>query len=209
MTPQEEPLRKTVPVSEDKARSAGMYAAAGEQTQAAQEAAADREERRKIARQAMKRWQLVVEADQLQRAQELEDLQFDRGRTEDHWSSGQIQNRKGGMAEDGVPITERPCLVVNKLDQPVQQVINEGRQSRLSLVVKPRPGGASAKSAEVRQGMLRAIEVDSNAHGARMWAYERAVKCGRGYYRIEKKFANDGDFLVDLVPTRIKNPRRG
>ncbi len=201
----DEPLRRTVPVSEDNARAAGGYAANAAASEEAQREAAEREDRRKVAQAAMKRWQLVVEADQTQRAQELEDLQFDRGRTEDHWAKTQIDNRRGAVGEDGVPVTERPCLVVNKLDQPVQQVINEGRQSRLSLVVKPRPGAGSAKAAEIRQGMLRAIEVDSNAHGARMWAYERAVKCGRGYYRVEKKFANDGDFLVDLVPTRIKN----
>lgn len=162
----------------------------------------DADRRRQVIDLAMKRFKVVEEAERIQRAQELEDLQFDRGRKEDHWPAEILQHR-GASADQKTPA--RPSLVINKFRVPIKQVVNEGRSSRLAIVVKPKPGKASEKDAEVRQGLLRAIEVDSDAMDARLWAYQRMVKCGRGYYRVEKTFANDGDFLVDLVVSRIKN----
>lgn len=195
---------RTVPVSEDLA-TAASYDEAATAAQDVQNASAEADRKRTLIEAALKRWKLVEEAEREQRAQEAEDLRFDRGRREDHWDAAQIRNRSGGMSPDGVPVAERPCLVINKLAVPVAQVTNEGRASRIALVVKAKPGAANDKEAEIRQGILRAIEVDSDANSARMWAYERAVKCGRGYYRVEKKYANDGDFEMDLVVSRIKN----
>ncbi len=195
---------RTVAVSADNAQYDEVIQVEGDQVKLTEEEA-QAKRRQEIAQKAMERWRIIEEADQRQRLQELEDLQFDRGRKEDHWPADVLDLRKGTADANGRAAAERPSLVVNKLDQPVQQVINEGRQARLALVVKPKPGKANDKDAEVRQGLLRAIEVDSNAHAARMWAYERACKCGRGYYRVERKYANDGDFLIDLVVSRIKN----
>ena len=112
--------------------------------------------------------------------------------------------RKGGFI-DGIYVAPRPCLTINKLDQPVQQVINEARQARLAIIIKPKANGANRDGAEVRQGLIRAIEVDSRAHVARLWALERAVKCGRGAYRVVTEYANDGDADLDIVIKAIPN----
>jgi DNA-binding protein YbaB len=100
-------------------------------------------------------------------------------------------------------IAERPCLVIDKLGQPVQGVVNEARQARLGVEVKPKGEKARRAGAELRQGMYRAIEVDSGASNARMWALERAAHCGRGYYRITTDYSNDGDFDQDIRIERI------
>ncbi len=158
-----------------------------------------------IVQEAMERFKLAAEAEAPQRARELEDLRFDRALPEDQWPEGILRERGYyGASQDGTT-PQRPCLVIPKLDQPVQQVLNEARNARLAIKIKPKGDGATKEGAELRQGLIRAIEVDSNAAQARQWALDRAVKCGRGVYRILKTYANDGDFDLDLVVSRILN----
>ena len=49
------------------------------------------------------------------------------------------------------------------------------------------------------------MQANSRAHLARQWAFERAVKAGRGFYRILTEYANDGDNDLDIVYKRILN----
>lgn len=163
------------------------------------------ERHKKICERAINQLQLAETAESQQRRREQEDLQFDRALPEDQWPEGIRSDRAGGFGPDGQTLGARPCLVINKLDQPVQQVINEARNARLGIHIKPKGDGANVEGAEIRQGLIRAIEMDSRAHIARLWALDRAVKCGRGCYRISKKYANDGDFDIDLVVDRILN----
>jgi len=158
-----------------------------------------------IVAEAMDRFKLILEIEGDQRDREVEDLKFDRALPDDQWPESLRKARAGGIAPDGSVIAARPCLVISKVDQPVQQVINEARKARLGIIIKPKGNGANKEGAELRQGMIRSIENDSRANIARIWALERAVKCGRGAYRILKTQANDGDFDMDLVVQRIKN----
>jgi hypothetical protein len=165
----------------------------------------DRTRRKELVEQAVKCFQLTATAEYEQRQREEEDLQFDRALPTDQWPENIRTARAGGIAETGGTVSERPCLVINKLDQPVQQVINEARAARIGVKVKPKSDGASVDGAEIRQGIYRTIEMDSRAHIARLWALDRAVKCGRGAYRVVTKYANDGDFDQDIVIERILN----
>jgi acetate kinase len=81
---------------------------------------------------------------------------------------------------------------VGENDASIRAAVCDGL-ARLGIVIKPKGNGANKEGAELRQGMIRAIESDSRANIARIWALERAVKCGRGAYRILKTYANDGD----------------
>lgn len=49
------------------------------------------------------------------------------------------------------------------------------------------------------------MQVDSRAHIARNWGFRRAIRCGRGFYRIVTEYANDGDDDLDIVYKRILN----
>jgi hypothetical protein len=165
----------------------------------------DPERDRKIVETALSRFKLVVDIEGKQRDRELDDLKFDRALPEDQWPADILKSRADGVSPDGTVISPRPCLVIPKLDQPIQQVINEARGARLAITVKPKGNGANKQGAILRQGMIRAIENDSRANLARNWALDRAVKCGRGAYRILKTYSNDGDYDLDLVVQRIKN----
>lgn len=190
----------------DEAMAESKQGDAGAEKAAAAEAA----RKQAIWDEAYERWQLFETGPEaLQRAQELEDLKFDRARVEDVWPSDQLNARKAESINAGngvvVNVSQRPCLVINKLGQPVTQIINEGRNARIVPVVKPKPGKANDEDAEVAQGLLRGIEATANADAARHWALSRGVKCGRGYWRVETQYANDGDFELDIVVSRIKN----
>jgi hypothetical protein len=84
-------------------------------------------------------------------------------------------------------------------------IANQARNARLSVQINPKGDGASQKTAEMIKGLYRNIEVESRANMARLRALIRAIKCGRGYYRILKTYANDGDDDLDLIIEPILN----
>ena len=154
-------------------------------------------------RTALRRWKLAEEADTPQRNAELEDLKFIDD-PDGMWPSDIRLNRQASTVGN-VAVPARPTLTIDKITPAVDQVLNQASNARLSVKVKPKGGRASQKTADVLQGLYRNIEVESKAHRARMWALDRAAKVGRGYYRILTKYANDGDFDLDIVISRILN----
>lgn len=163
-----------------------------------------REKAKALIREVVERFQYVCDKESGQRAREDEDLRFDRAFLEDQWPED-IRRARSGRLVDGKVVDARPMLVLPKLDQPIQQVIQEGRRARLSILVKPKGAKASLKGAMLRQGMIRAIEADCGAQNGRMWAFDRAVKVGRGYYRVMIRYNNDNDDQLDLATVRVKN----
>lgn len=154
-----------------------------------------------IVQEVRDRYALVRSIETRQRAQEDEDLEFE---AIDPWLPEHRAARARHEDEtSGRVVPARPALNVPLLDQPIQQVITEARQARLGITVKPKSGRANTKIAGYYKGLIRAIQVDSGAQEVRLWALERTARCGRGAYRIETEFANDGDFDVDLVISRI------
>ena len=75
----------------------------------------------------------------------------------------------------------------------------------------PKAGVTATPLSEVMNGLVRAIQVGSGAAESRLWALDRAVKSGRGYYRVNVTFASDRDtspeamFDLDIVVERILN----
>ena len=141
--------------------------------------------------------------DQMKR--ELDDLKFEF----DPWPE-EVKKQRGGVTINGVPVPPRPMLTIPTLDQPVQLLINQQKASHLGVQIHPVSEDASDATAEVIQDLYRDIETKSRASLARDWAFERAVKCGRGAYRIDKVWADedtDGPGLADqkIVITRILN----
>jgi hypothetical protein len=153
-----------------------------------------------ILEQAFRRCKVAAQAESKQRARELKDLKFDAGY---QWPDTIRTQRRGRTGS--TPAPARPCLTINKLDAPILQVTNSQRNAKLSIQIKPKSGGATKAIAQVFQGLIRHIEVESRAQIARGWAFERAAKAGRGFYRILKTYANDGDFDQDLIIARILN----
>lgn len=143
---------------------------------------------------ARKRFQTAREADEVQRLEALEDLQFRAG---EHWPDGVLASRT---------LDKRPCLTIDKLSAPIRQITNQQRQSKLGIDVLPLTSGADQDTAEVFQGLIRQIEVESDANAAYAWAFEQAVTCGRGFFRILTEYAGEDELDQVLRIKRILNP---
>lgn len=168
----------------------------------------DEERRAAIVRRGLRYFKISSEAFSKQRAQELEDRKFARGLTEDVWPAEILKARQGaadGDTNGGKPTPARPCLTLDKLAAPRRQVMNEARESKLSIRIAPKEGRGSKADAQLYQSAVRSIEVQSKAHQARLWALDSASQCGRGFYRVMTAYANDRDTDLDIVVKRIKN----
>jgi hypothetical protein len=102
-----------------------------------------------------------------------------------------VQQTRKPQIVNGVPLPARPMLSFPTLDQPVQLVLNQERAAKLGIRVHPLSEDADDDTAEALQGLYRRIEVDSRANVARSWAFDRAVKAGRGVYRILTEYADE------------------
>lgn len=95
----------------------------------------------------------------------------------------------------------RPCLTNNRLIAFIRQVVNDARQNKPGIVVYPVDDGADKETAEVINGLIRNIQVVSDADVATDTAIDSAVSNGFGYFRIN--ITDDGK---DLKFERIVNP---
>lgn len=146
-------------------------------------------------------YQFTASYEQAQRLAEDEELEFEGV---DMWGKDARDARAETVdASSGAKIPAKPTLSVNLFDQTISQVVNEARQAKLSVSVKPKTGIANTKTAGYFKGLLRSIQVESGALSVRLWALERAAKVGRGGYLLTADYANDGDFDLDLMLERI------
>ncbi len=128
-----------------------------------------------IVARARKRYDRAVASEQENRAAGLEDLRFKRGNVDDQWDGGVVAKRRD---------QKRPCITVNKCPTFVKQVTNEERQNRPGANVSPIGERSDKKTAEILNGMLRAIDRDSDADIAFDTGFDNAVSNGFGYWRI-------------------------
>lgn len=100
---------------------------------------------------------------------------------------------------------DRPMYTFNRLRQAIKQVTNDQRQNRPQ--VKVRPWEESDRDlAEIRQGLLRSIESQSNAGLAYDEAFKFAVGGGYGCWRIRTEYADDDTFDQDVLIEPVFNP---
>jgi hypothetical protein len=144
--------------------------------------------------EALKRFKLGVEADTDQRLREEDALRFQVPAMA--WPTDVKEQRKPQLV-GGVAIPQRPMLSIPTLDQPIQMTLNAEKAAHLGIKIHPISEEANDETAEVIQGLYRRIEVESRAGLARSWAFERAVKAGRGYYRVLTESDPDGGSPFD------------
>jgi hypothetical protein len=145
-------------------------------------------------KKALDRFKLGVDADSEQRTREIDALRFQV--PELSWPNDVKEQRKPQLV-GGVAIPQRPMLSIPTLDHPIQLTINAEKAAHLGIGIHPLSDTADDDTAEVLQGLYRRIEVDSRANLARSWAFERAVKAGRGFYRVITERDPDGENAFD------------
>jgi hypothetical protein len=151
---------------------------------------------------ALRWFKFVADAEEPQRTRELADLKCQT--PEGLWPTDVVAARQG-TSIGGIAIPARPMLSIPTMDEPMQLILNGQRKAHLGVTIHPLSEDATDDTAAVLQGLYRACERDSNAHLVRSWAFNRATKCGRGWYRINKVYDADGGHPLDqkLVFKRI------
>lgn len=140
----------------------------------------------------LKLWKRASEAENETRQKGLE---ADKFRAGEQWPRNVKQTRETEM---------RPCLTFNRMGQFTRQVTNDMRMNRPSLRIDP-VGDADVDTAKIFEGLVRHIQVASNADVAYDCAGESAVGKGWGYFRIVTDYVDEESFDQDIKVKRIKN----
>lgn len=152
----------------------------------------------KLARERFKR--LVDDASD-ERDMMLDDQRF---AALDQWPEDQRKKRE----DPNQPGGPRPCLTSDTYNQYRVQVVNDARQNRPAVKIRPVDSGADVATARVLQGIDRHVEDVSNAEVAYLTALGSAVDIGLGYFRILTEYANDGsynnqDVVIKSIPKTL------
>jgi hypothetical protein len=99
----------------------------------------------------------------------------------------------------------RPCLTINRMPQFLKQVINDQRMNKPSITVRPVDNQGDPVTARIFQGLIRNIEVSSNADRAYDMAFDDAVTMGFGYIRAVTEYAHDAAFEQDIKIKGVEN----
>ena len=145
--------------------------------------------------EARRLFDLASEAETENRQDALDDLRF--ARLGEQWPDGVVESRK---------LEGRPCLTINRLPAFIRQVVNDARQNKPAIKVHPADDSADPETAEIFNGLIRNIEVTSDADVAFDTALESAVTGGFGYFRVNTRYSDEDTFDQDLVIERIANP---
>src|SRR5262245_10393758 len=154
---------------------------------------------------ARKRWKFAAEADEDQRKREKEDLGFYEG--EGQWPEEIRGQRAGQQANGNLPaVPARPCLTINKIRDPIRRIQNDELQADLGMSITAADdfnGDIDEKEIELREGLARRIQRQSNAMDARMWAANRAAISGRGWYGISTRYVDADTHDQEIIYERF------
>lgn len=148
----------------------------------------------KILAEARKRYDAAMQYEQENDDEAGDDLRFAAG---DQWDLQDKQNRRK---------TGRPCLTINKMGQYTRQVTGDMRINKAAIKVSPVDDSADPKLSDIMQGLIRNIEITSNAQIAYVQAGKNAALCGKGAFRIVTEYVADDSFDQHICIRRIQNP---
>jgi hypothetical protein len=125
-----------------------------------------------------------------------------------------LQREGAGSITGQSPQPPRPCLVVDRLSQPMRRVSNTIKNADFGFDVQPVGGGADIETAEIYKGYLRRVQNQARGESPIEWAADQAIEGGLGWARIRTEYVHKnwtGDvndpaiFDQELVMERIAN----
>jgi intein/homing endonuclease len=153
----------------------------------------------KIIEEARKRWKRCQEWESYARARYEDDIRFANGDSDNNyqWPSSIVKGRTDEA---------RPCLTINKTRQHCLQIINDARQNKPGIEVRPVGDQATYDAAKIYEGVVRHIEYISNAQQAYDTAVWHQVMGGIGYWRVLTDYVSDDTFDQEIYIRRINDP---
>lgn len=100
---------------------------------------------------------------------------------------------------------KRPCYEFNLLRQHCRQVTGDQRQARPSIKVRAVEDD-DAEGAELRQGLIRNIEAQSNAERAYDTGFQFAAEGGFGGWRVVTEYSADDAWEQDIRIKEVRDP---
>jgi hypothetical protein len=141
---------------------------------------------------AKERFKQGVDAESDNRGRAIEDIRFVE--LDEQWDKKTRTEREG---------KGRPCMVINKCAAVKRQVVNDARQNKPRI--KVRPADKKAQLAELYNGLIRNIENESDADAAYDIGIDHAAAGGWGYWRVVTEYADDDVFEQNIRVRRITN----
>jgi hypothetical protein len=144
--------------------------------------------------EGLRLYKLALERDSHNRTAYEEDIRF--ARLGEQWPEDiRAQRTK----------EKRPCLTINRMTAFIRQVVNDARQNTPAIKFHAVGDGADEWTAKVQDGLVRNIQVNSNADVAYDTALDNAVSGNVGYFRVITDYAADDVFDQDIKIERIAN----
>jgi hypothetical protein len=114
----------------------------------------------------------------------------------DQWDA-EVKKRRG---------SNRPALTFNLLNAVVKNIIGDYRQNKMAIKVMPAGGPATDDKADIIAGIIRNIEMQSNADQAYTNGLECSSRGNIGYFRVNSEYEANDVFNQKLVISPIHNP---
>jgi hypothetical protein len=99
----------------------------------------------------------------------------------------------------------RPCITVNKMPTFIDQVVGDQRQNRPSIKVFPVDNKGDKRTAKILDGWIKNVFHTSVADPIIDHAFEHAVACGYGAWRVVTEYNSDDSFEQDAKLKKIDN----
>src|SRR3954471_14285538 len=167
-------------------------------TEEKQEGEKPQEDDKKILEDARACLKQCIDEEEDERAKMEDDLRFC---SLDQWPNDIRKDREDTSQEGGA----RPCLTLDKINQYIVQVVNDVRQGKPGINVRPQDDAADIETAKMLKGLVRNIEDQSKADIAYASAVESAARIGLGYLRITTEYVDESSFDQELFIKAIPN----
>jgi len=115
------------------------------------------------------------------------------------WPDDILQSRTGGAVT-------RPCLTINKTQQHNLAIINDSKQNKPGIRIRPVGAEASFDAAQIYQQIIYHIEYISSAENIYDKATTTQVQGGIGYWRVNTDYINNESFDQEIYIKGVKDP---
>lgn len=153
----------------------------------------------KIIEEGKKRFKRCEDWESEFRPRERQDMKFANADPDNLWQWDSTVY--GGRNDLG-----KPCLTINKVRQHNLQIINDAKQNKPGVNIRPVGDGATYDAAQVFEGVVRHIEYQSNAEQVYDTATTFQVQGGVGYWYVDTDYVSDDSFDQEIYLRRVKNP---
>ena len=128
------------------------------------------------------------------------DYKFANGDTHNkyQWDADMVLRRE---------LEEKPILTINKVQQHNLLIINDGKQNKSGIRIRPVGEDASFEGAELYQQLVYHIEYISNGENVYDNGLSWAVQAGIGYWYVDTDYISPKTFDQEIYLKPIRDPR--